>query len=93
MAIFSGIGQLVILCSLPFLSRLYEPAAFGIHAMFMAFVGVITVPVCLCLEQRIVSTADDAAADEIFATLMGEDVESRRNFIQKNAKDVRFLDI
>jgi DNA gyrase subunit B len=24
---------------------------------------------------------------------MGEDVESRRNFIQKNAKDVRFLDI
>ncbi|MGA1836725.1 DNA topoisomerase (ATP-hydrolyzing) subunit B [Herbiconiux sp. 11R-BC] len=39
-------------------------------------------------------TLDDAvAADEIFATLMGEDVESRRNFIQKNAKDVRFLDI
>src|SRR6185437_6831639 len=34
-----------------------------------------------------------AAADEIFATLMGEDVESRRHFIQKNAKDVRFLDI
>ena len=33
------------------------------------------------------------AADEIFSTLMGEDVESRRNFIQKNAKDVRFLDI
>jgi DNA gyrase subunit B len=25
--------------------------------------------------------------------LMGEDVESRRNFIQQNAKDVRFLDI
>ncbi len=39
-------------------------------------------------------TLDDAAvADEIFATLMGEDVESRRSFIQKNAKDVRFLDI
>ena len=39
-------------------------------------------------------TLDDAAsADEIFSTLMGEDVESRRNFIQKNAKDVRFLDI
>ena len=38
--------------------------------------------------------ADDAAAaDGIFSTLMGEDVESRRNFIQKNAKDVRFLDI
>ncbi|AAT88114.1 DNA topoisomerase IV subunit B [Leifsonia xyli subsp. xyli] len=39
-------------------------------------------------------TLDDAAAvDEIFTTLMGEDVESRRSFIQKNAKDVRFLDI
>ncbi|MGH1550077.1 DNA topoisomerase (ATP-hydrolyzing) subunit B [Leifsonia poae] len=39
-------------------------------------------------------TLDDAAvADEVFATLMGEDVESRRSFIQKNAKDVRFLDI
>ena len=39
-------------------------------------------------------TMDDAvAADEIFATLMGEDVEARRTFIQQNAKDVRFLDI
>ena len=39
-------------------------------------------------------TLDDAAlADEVFSTLMGEDVESRRNFIQRNAKDVRFLDI
>ncbi|MGD9605892.1 MAG: DNA topoisomerase (ATP-hydrolyzing) subunit B [Leucobacter sp.] len=39
-------------------------------------------------------TMDDAvAADEIFSTLMGEDVESRRTFIQQNAKDVRFLDI
>ena len=39
-------------------------------------------------------TLDDAArADEIFSTLMGEDVEARRSFIQQNAKDVRFLDI
>src|SRR3712207_438798 len=39
-------------------------------------------------------TMDDAAvADGVFATLMGEDVESRRTFIQQNAKDVRFLDI
>jgi DNA gyrase subunit B len=38
-------------------------------------------------------TMDDAlAADQTFSTLMGEDVESRRNFIQQNAKDVRFLD-
>ena len=39
-------------------------------------------------------TLDDAAtADAIFSTLMGEDVEARREFIQKNARDVRFLDI
>nr|WP_307818016.1 DNA topoisomerase (ATP-hydrolyzing) subunit B [Janibacter endophyticus] len=39
-------------------------------------------------------TLDDAAAaDEMFSILMGEDVESRRSFIQKNARDVRFLDI
>jgi len=39
-------------------------------------------------------TLDDAAqADEVFSTLMGEDVELRRSFIQRNAKDVRFLDI
>ncbi|MCS5717443.1 DNA topoisomerase (ATP-hydrolyzing) subunit B [Herbiconiux sp. CPCC 205763] len=42
---------------------------------------------------RQITLDDAAAADEIFSTLMGEDVESRRNFIQKNAKDVRFLDI
>jgi DNA gyrase subunit B len=40
-----------------------------------------------------VTLADAASADEIFAILMGEDVESRRGFIQRNARDVRFLDI
>jgi DNA gyrase subunit B len=47
-------------------------------------------------EQRLMLqvTLDDAAqADEIFSVLMGEDVEQRRSFIQRNAKDVRFLDI
>jgi DNA gyrase subunit B len=34
-----------------------------------------------------------AIADEVFSTLMGEDVESRKRFIQTNARDVRFLDI
>ncbi|WBU37236.1 DNA topoisomerase (ATP-hydrolyzing) subunit B [Homoserinibacter sp. YIM 151385] len=39
-------------------------------------------------------TLDDAAiADGVFSTLMGDDVEARRTFIQQNAKDVRFLDI
>ena len=40
-----------------------------------------------------VSVDDAAQADQLFSTLMGEDVESRRNFIQRNAHDVRFLDI
>ncbi|MFD0866703.1 DNA topoisomerase (ATP-hydrolyzing) subunit B [Tessaracoccus lubricantis] len=47
-------------------------------------------------ENRILLqvTLDDAAmADQMFSILMGEDVEQRRTFIQRNAKDVRFLDI
>ncbi|MGO1560999.1 MAG: DNA topoisomerase (ATP-hydrolyzing) subunit B [Actinomycetaceae bacterium] len=40
-----------------------------------------------------VTLGEGAAADEIFAVLMGEDVEQRRGFIQRNAHDVRFLDI
>jgi DNA gyrase subunit B len=47
-------------------------------------------------NQRVllqVTLEDAAAADEMFSVLMGEDVESRRSFIQRNAKDVRFLDI
>lgn len=40
-----------------------------------------------------VTLDEAAAADEIFSVLMGEDVEARRSFIQRNAKDVRFLDI
>ena len=47
-------------------------------------------------ETRIlkqVTLNDAASADEIFTILMGEDVESRRGFIQRNATDVRFLDI
>jgi DNA gyrase subunit B len=40
-----------------------------------------------------VSLDDAATADELFSVLMGEDVEARRSFIVRNAKDVRFLDI
>ncbi|NJP68225.1 DNA topoisomerase (ATP-hydrolyzing) subunit B [Streptomyces sp. ventii] len=42
---------------------------------------------------RQVTLDDAAAADDLFSVLMGEDVEARRTFIQRNAKDVRFLDI
>ena len=40
-----------------------------------------------------VTVEEAALADEIMGVLMGDDVESRKHFIQTNAKDVRFLDI
>jgi DNA gyrase subunit B len=46
-------------------------------------------------DQRVfleVGVESKAVADDIFQTLMGDDVEARRGFIQRNAKDVRFLD-
>lgn len=70
MALSSGLGQLAIFATLPLLTRLYDPAAFGVHALLMAFVGVASVGVCLCLEHRIVSTTDDAEADNMFAAAL-----------------------
>jgi DNA gyrase subunit B len=40
-----------------------------------------------------VSEGEAAIADNVFSRLMGDDVESRKGFIQENAKDVRFIDI
>ena len=42
---------------------------------------------------RQITLDDAAAADELFSILMGEDVDARRSFITRNAKDVRFLDV
>jgi DNA gyrase subunit B len=47
-------------------------------------------------ENRIlqqVSVEDAAAADEVFSMLMGDRVEPRRDFIERNAHDVKFLDV
>ena len=41
----------------------------------------------------LVSMEDAQAADEVFTMLMGDKVEPRRQFIEKNAKEVRFLDV
>jgi DNA gyrase subunit B len=40
-----------------------------------------------------VTMEDAALAEEIFSTLMGEDVDARKTFISRNSKDIRFLDI
>jgi DNA gyrase subunit B len=42
---------------------------------------------------RLDVTDQDAIADERLATLMGDDVDARRSWIQHNAKDARFLDV
>ena len=39
------------------------------------------------------SVEDAAAADEVFSMLMGDRVEPRREFIERNARDVKFLDV
>jgi DNA gyrase subunit B len=40
-----------------------------------------------------VDVEDAAGADRVFSMLMGDQVEPRREFIEQNAKDVRFLDV
>jgi len=64
----------------------------GLGEMDWQELGVTTMaPATRSLLQ--VSVDDAAIADEVFSTLMGDDVPSRRTFIQENAHDVRFLDI
>ena len=67
----------------------------------IGFLGIFLVVLCAmglyraaerhATARRVVSLA--STSQQLFSTLMGEDVEARRSFIQRNAKDVRFLDI
>jgi DNA gyrase subunit B len=64
----------------------------GLGEMDWQELGITTMdPTTRSLLQ--VSVEDAAIADDVFSRLMGEDVDSRKTFIQENAKDVRFLDI
>jgi DNA gyrase subunit B len=64
----------------------------GLGEMDWQELGVTTMdPATRSLLQ--VSVEQTAIANDVFSQLMGEDVDSRRTFIQQNAKDVRFLDI
>ncbi len=64
----------------------------GLGEMDWQELGATTMDVATRSLLR-VSVEDAAIADEVFSKLMGDDVESRKGFIQENAKDVRFLDI
>ena len=47
-------------------------------------------------ERRLlvrVDVDDASTADSLFSMLMGDKVEQRREFIEQNAKDVKFLDV
>ncbi|WP_035847213.1 DNA topoisomerase (ATP-hydrolyzing) subunit B [Kitasatospora azatica] len=64
----------------------------GLGEMNAEELRITTMDAAHRLLQQI--TLEDAArADDLFSVLMGEDVEARRSFIQRNAKDVRFLDV
>ena len=64
----------------------------GLGEMDWQELGVTTMdPTTRSLLQ--VSVEDAAIAGDVFSRLMGDDVESRKGFIQENAHDVRFLDI
>jgi DNA gyrase subunit B len=64
----------------------------GLGEMDWQELGITTMdPATRSLLQ--VSVEDAAIADDVFSRLMGDDVESRKGFIQENAHDVRFLDI
>jgi DNA gyrase subunit B len=64
----------------------------GLGEMDWQELGITTMdPATRSLLQ--VSVEDAAIADDVFSRLMGDDVESRKGFIQQNARDVRFLDI
>ena len=76
---------------------LYIWALVVFGALALALAKFAWRPLLAALETRqeaIRKSLDDAAqADELFSVLMGEDVDARRSFITRNAKDVRFLDI
>lgn len=67
MASATGAGQLLIFATLPVVTRLYDPVAFGLYALIAAFVGVASVGACLCLDLAIIQCDTPQSADELCA--------------------------
>ena len=70
MAQATGIGQLFMLATFPLLTRAYDPISFGLFALVTAFVGIVSVGVCLCLDLAIVQGRTADAADELCAAAL-----------------------
>lgn len=58
-------ARLIGLLLLPVVARLYSPADFGVAALFVAIVAVLSVISSLCYEQAIVLPQDDRDADSL----------------------------
>ena len=70
MASAAGVGQLFILATLPVVTRLYDPFAFGLYALIAAFVGVASVGACLSLDLAIIQSSTPLAADKLCAAAL-----------------------
>jgi O-antigen/teichoic acid export membrane protein len=70
MTLASALGQIMIMGTMPIMTRLYSPEEFGIFSLLASFTGIATVAACLCLDLAVVQGRDDAEADELFAAAL-----------------------
>jgi O-antigen/teichoic acid export membrane protein len=70
MTMASAIGQVAIMSTMPIVTRLYDPAEFGVYSLVASFAGIATVAACLCLDLAIVQGSNEQEADELFAAAL-----------------------